>query len=201
MPEEKCFVTLQTRLAKYGLEHLEGKLPDLKLQPSQKLTLTPDDPQTAKYLVTLNPQSPHDLKRWIGIPNTAFAKASGCPVFVPQPPIATDEPGMRANLANYLFSNSTAVTETQVGALKSFISRVNINVNIVLLFDIYVSAGATLVVDSKIQVLWANNITVEETGLIQMNSPFAKVDCAGFRTIIPFHVVGVGGVSSVLSRA
>jgi hypothetical protein len=201
MSEEKCFVSYQTRLAKYGLAHLEGKLPDLKLQAGQKQTLTPNDPQTAKYVVTLNPQSADDLKRWIGVPNAAFTKDSGCPVFVPQPPIATDDPGMRANLANYLFSNSSAVTETQLGVLQSYISRVNLNVNIVLLFDIYVSAGATLVVDSKIPVLWANNITVEETGLIQMNSPFAKVDCAGIRTIIPFRIGGLSKASSVLAGA
>ena len=43
MPEEKGFVSYQTRLAKYGLAHLEGKLPDLKLQAGQKQALTPSD--------------------------------------------------------------------------------------------------------------------------------------------------------------
>ena len=66
---------------------------------------------------------------------------------------------------------------------KDYIDRQKLNVIIAALLDIYVSRHSRLVVNRKTHVLFARYIYVEETGVIEMQSPFAKIDCAGFRTL------------------
>jgi hypothetical protein len=109
-PEPKI---LSSRLDTYGLANGEKQLVDITLEANQQLVLSMQDPQTQKYMVTLRPQSPYDLKKWVGIPDHAVrsgpqtlydetrsasqVNGAACRVFVPQLQVIPGDPEMQTN--------------------------------------------------------------------------------------------------------
>ena len=67
------FKTLRSRLDTYGLADREKQLVDITLEANQEWKILIEDPQAQEHIVTLQPQSPYDLKKWIGIPDHAYA--------------------------------------------------------------------------------------------------------------------------------
>lgn len=198
-PEPK---TLRSRLDTYGLANVEEQLVDITLEANQQLVLSMQDPQTQKYTVTLRPQSPYDLKKWIGIPDHAVrnglqtlddetrsasqVNGTACPVFVPQLQVVPGDSEMQTNLSSFLFRNTSAITRGELSVIEKYMERSEIGISVVLARDIHVAAGAQLIVDKKIQVLFARYITLAATGQIKFQSPYAKLDCAGMRRQSPF---------------
>jgi len=215
------FKTLRSRLDNYGLADRENQLVDISLEGNQQLALSMQDPEVQEYIVTLRPKSPYDLKKWIGIPDHAVgsspslasethsAPPSPCAprsVFTPQLQIVPSDPEMQVNLSSFLLRNSSAITQRELSTLQNFIDHAPatsaIGVSVILAQDIYVAAGARLILDKKIQVLFARYITLAATGQIQFQSPFAKIDCAGIRRQSPFATTTIDphGASTVISR-
>ena len=130
--ETDCkYVSLASRLSVYGLEDRKGALPDLVVQPGDTVELTAEARELQPHFVRLRPTSPHDLKRWIGIPDEAFegnratsekrgAEAQAfdpCGGFIPHPPIDRENPEMQTNLYNFLFANSRGMDDAQVHSI------------------------------------------------------------------------------------
>jgi hypothetical protein len=204
------FKTLRSRLDTYGLADREKQLVDITLEANQEWKISIQDPQAQEHIVTLQPQSPYDLKKWIGIPDhavrswppplrteahSAQVSAGTCSVFIPQLQVVPNDLEMQANLSSFLLRSTTAITKQELGALEKFIDRSAIGVSVFLAQDIYVAAGAQLILDKKIQVLFARYITLAATGQIKLQSPFAKIDCAGLRRQSPFVSSGTTAVT------
>lgn len=71
MADERTFAILASRLSRYDLLHRENPLVDSNLAPHETLVLTPHDDDAREHWATLKPGSVEDLKRWIGVPESA----------------------------------------------------------------------------------------------------------------------------------
>jgi hypothetical protein len=196
------FKTLRSRLEAYGLADREQHGVDIRVEANQELVISTGDPQAKDQLVHLKPKTAHDLKRWIGVPGHAvqtatssssamtptasYAPANRCSLFVPQVRFGRDERETQAYLSAFLFRHAGDVVQAELETLDRYIERAAIGVSVFLANDIYVAPGARLVVDGKIQVLFARYITVAGSGQIRMNSAVAKIDCAGMKRQSPF---------------
>jgi hypothetical protein len=193
--------TLRARLEAYGLADREQHGVDITVEANQELVLSSRDPQATEQIVHLRPKSAHDLKRWIGVPEHAvrtspsrpaaatrseYAQADRSSLFVPQVRFGCDDRDSQAYLSAFLFRGVSTVTKGELDVLERYIERAAIGVSVFLANDIYVAAGARLVVDRKIQVLFARYITVADKGRLEMNSPVARIDCAGMKRQSPF---------------
>ena len=193
------FKTLRARLETYELADREQHGVDITVASNQTLLLSARDPQAKEQIVHLRPRTAHDLKRWIGVPEhavpTGASSASAATraasysavatergsIFVPQVRFGREDRDLQAHLSTFLFRGVRDVATDEVAALERYLVRAGIGVSVFLANDIYVAAGARLIVDAKIQVLFARYITVAFNGHIRMNSPLAKIDCAGMR--------------------
>jgi hypothetical protein len=196
------FVSLQTRLALYGLERRQDRLADLRIESGQTVELDAADPSFAEHHARLKPRSLQDLKRWIGIPDDAVQVVQReedgvrterrepicCAPHVAQPAILPENPDMQNNLHRYLFGHSSSIEDHHLRSMETFLSSESIAISIYVLRDIYIAKGARLVVPEKCQVLFARYITVETTGLLDLKATFARIDCAGMRRLPPFLV-------------
>jgi hypothetical protein len=195
---DRQFVTLSQRLARYGLGDREEQLADLRLERGTQMHVRTQDPRQRERIVAIPIRSAADLKRLIGVPNGAVAQASpapghpdrfvsraGCFPFIPYPAIRLGNAELQANLISYLVNDSSAAVEKELGPLNAFIASVEPVLQIFLCQDIYVAADSSLVVDSKIQTLFANHIFIEDGGSIHMQAPIARIDCAGVQQVHP----------------
>ncbi|PFH07884.1 hypothetical protein BCF11_0232 [Collimonas sp. PA-H2] len=203
MESERKFLSLESRLAAYNLRDRIDRLPDLRVEPNETVVLTADEEELHPHLVRLRPDSAHDLKRWLGVPdhaarstlspsteNIGIGAAASVPgqIFIPRPPIDRIDPEMQTNLYNFLFNNTRGVSDESLQVFKKYIDRVQMLVSLFLFHDIYVSRHSRLVIDRKVQVLFARYITVEHTGILEMQAPYARIDCAGIRTASAFNI-------------
>src|SRR5260221_13951820 len=76
-------ISVATRLAAYGLTEDQVKLSNLRLENNQTRVVSystmPDQ------VIQLQPQTVHQLKSWVGVPDAAFAHLS--PPSIPAPAI------------------------------------------------------------------------------------------------------------------
>lgn len=191
------YKTLRDRLETYGLVERELHGVDITVEPNQTLVLSGRDAHAAGQIVHLRPRTAHDLKRWIGIPEHAVQTSAAMPasatraaaytaphrdsLFVPQVRFGREDRDLQAHLSTFLFRRAPEGAADEVAMLDRYLERAGVGVSVFLANDIYVAGGARLIVDAKIQVLFARYITVAWNGHLSMNSPIAKIDCAGLR--------------------
>jgi hypothetical protein len=93
---------------------------------------------------------------------------------------------------NYIFGNSAAVGQAQVPALNAWLKSIAGSISIITFMDIHVSAGARLVVNPSITVLFARYITIDQGGVIQVKCTHGGINCAGIKgaapLVVPFPV-------------
>jgi hypothetical protein len=201
-------VTTAERLSRYGLEDRAGTLGNLTLQPGRTQRLTRDDPNMREHAVVLEPKTPDELKAWLGVaadaPRPAATKrvekregraAAQTPMHLrdvravafPRPTeFDADEQASMYRLARDYVLNPTAETNPLFeGALSQWIGHMGVNIGAYFLYDIYVSAGSTLTLGADIILLFANHVTVEDTGQILTESGHVKFDIAGFQSAAP----------------
>lgn len=182
-------LTLAQRLEPYGINPAKIKLPDLKVPAQRELVLQATDRKLKSQVVKLVPKSIEDVKRWVGIPNSAYEHVTAT-----QPRL---EAGLQSvmpvhnkysraenmtlfSLANtYVFGHSERVNAAQVPALNKWIEVSRPNIHVIFFNDINVGAGATLVVNYR--VLFANHITIGAGGKIRMNVTQSGINCAGIK--------------------
>ncbi len=86
---------------------------------------------------------------------------------------------LHAVARDYIFGNSAAVNQAHRPALNAWLTSVAGILNIILFQDIHVANGATLVVNPSITVLFANHITIDKGGVIQIKCRYGAIHCAG----------------------
>jgi hypothetical protein len=194
---ERTYASLESRLATYNLQDRLDRLPDLRLEPNETVVLSADAEELRPHLIHLRPESVYDLKRWLGVPDHAVASVlpsntggtaadaathAPCQIFTPHPPIDRTDPEMQTHLYHFLFGDTRGVSKDDLGVLKKYIDRTDMVVSLFAFQDIYIARRSRLVLDRKVQVLFARYITVERTGVLEMQAPYARIDCAGMST-------------------
>jgi hypothetical protein len=194
---ERKYLTVSARLARFGLADLENQLQDLKVQGGQEVHIDPQDRAHAKRIAVLDVRSADDLKRWLGVPDGAIGQASpatahpvgfvstdiASPFLDILPAIPLKDPELRARLMLYVTSSATAAKQTPTekklrAQLDTVTSNAGIKLAVFLNANIYVEAGATLVIGKKITHLFANQIILEDGATIRMDGSFTQIDCA-----------------------
>ena len=177
-------VPLATRLKPYGLDPTKLQLTNLAVGANQTVVLDSAEATYSKQIVKLVPQSIAELKAWIGVPDSAFAEVPKAvvrsvtvlpvePTYTPQQAIT-----LRAIAKDYVTGHSASVSAAQVPALNAWVKSVAPWLNIILFSNITVAAGAKLVVNASISLLFANDISIGKGGAIQLKCTQGRIDCA-----------------------
>lgn len=200
-------VPLATRLQFYGVNSADQKPADLQVPANQEMVLNANDPKLSRQVVKLVPKTIDDLKKWIGTPNAGFAHVQAAtastlarpalansnrlatlaqlhPVLQAVLPVhnkytPSEDIALRQLAAAYVFGHSETVNAAQLPALNKWISVIDPHLILIIFNDIHVASGATLVVNHN--VLFANHITIDKGGKIQMKITKSKIDCAGIK--------------------
>jgi hypothetical protein len=196
-------VSVATRLKPFGLSAAKLQLSnDLEVPVNQTVVLSASDKKLAAQVTRLTPKTIGDLKTWIGVPDSVFAHPA-----VPAPPPMAVLPvhtaytpdqskTLHVVARNYIFGNSGAVSPAQVPALNAWLGSIAGSISIITYQDIHVAAGATLVVDPSITVLFARYITIDQGGVIQIKCSYGGINCAGIKGAAPSIVaVPIGAVA------
>jgi hypothetical protein len=177
---------LATRLRVYGIDAKRMDLPNLEVRANQEVLLDTD--RKLGKQVVLSPKTIDEVKRWIGVPDAAFAVDEATCGNPPRPIIpASDKvtPEQSASLyklaRSYIYSHSSTVSKEQRPALDAWLRGIGSRIAIGLFHDIHVAAGGQLVVHPSILVLFAHHITIDPGGMIVLKSTQSKIDCAGIK--------------------
>ncbi len=181
-------VSIATRLKRFGLSATNIKTTDdLTVPANQTVVLDAADHKFSKQLTRLTPENIGDLKNWIGVPDEAFAHPA-TPSMRPMTVIPVHDvytPAQTTDLygvaRDYLLGNSGAVSPQQVPALNAWLKTVAVSIPIITFQDITVEAGATLVVNPSIAILFARYITILRNGVIRVMCTHGGINCAGIR--------------------
>ncbi len=196
MPQQ----TIETRLKNFNIDPSQIKLTDLDVAANQTMLLTSTDPVHHDSIAFLEPKSITDIKRWIGIPDQAFAQGHNVPSVGPVvmhptirpsivgrsgiviPPLPAFHPDQVATIKNmardFIYGHSANVSAAQIPALNKWLDLQKIRIPIFIFRDIHVASGAVLNVKGKI--LFANHITIDKGGLIRLGNQSA-IHAAGIK--------------------
>jgi hypothetical protein len=196
MPQQ----TIETRLKDFNIDPAQIKLTDLDVAANQTMHLTSTDAAHHDSIAFLEPTSITDIKRWIGIPDQAFAHDHNLPSIGPVvmhptirpsiigrgriviPPLATFHPDQVATIKNmardFIYGHSGNISAAQIPALNKWLDLQKIRIPIFIFRDIHVASGAVLNVKGKI--LFANHITIDKGGLIKLGNQSA-IHAAGIK--------------------
>jgi hypothetical protein len=207
-------IPMKRRLGAYNLEDRAGTLVDLTLAANEEKVLSKDTPEFSASVVELKPDSLNDLRRWIGpvatVPpqveaatkqskqsaarapsaSTALeqvAQISSIGSIASSVPVPFD-PAFRADMFTLTrkialdYAPTNSVIEASIN---QWLTTLNASIWAYLFNDIYVSAGASLIFQPDVSLLFAHYVTVEETGQIILQSGTFKFDIAGFKGLVP----------------
>jgi hypothetical protein len=195
VPVAAAAVPVATRLKRFGLAGAKLQVNnDLEVPANQTVVLDATDKKFASQVSQITPKNIDDLKAWIGVPDAAFAEPAVPAVspltILPVHDAYTPEQSttLHAIARAYIFGHSGAVSQKQTPALNAWLQSIAGSINIVLFQDIHVAAGATLVVNPSITILFARYITIDRNGVIQIKCTYGGINCAGIRGTAPLVV-------------
>lgn len=184
-------LTVEERLKSIGLDPARD-LEDLAVDGGETLDLDPRNDRFKEHITMLPLDSIRHIKQVMGVPDDAVEKADPVvrePIFdnpLPDagvrlsrriPPLVLAEDAFRDAStvrrlydisAKYVFGDSRNIDDRQIEAVDKWIKAIKIRLPMFLFRDIYVARGATLNVNAN--ALFANHITVENTGRIKFKS-------------------------------
>lgn len=187
-PAASAVASVAARLKTFGLAAAKVQLTtNLEVPSNQTVVIDASDQKFMKQINRLTPTKIDDLKAWIGVPDEAFAGTPAVadrnrtvlPVHDAYTPELTAS--IRGVARDYIFGHSASVSAAQVPALNAWLKSVAGSINVVTFQDIHVAAGATLIVNPSITVLFARYITIDEGGVIKMRCNYAGINCAGIK--------------------
>lgn len=182
-------VTLAERLAVYGLkEPPKGQVRTLRLRRGQRLELNRQRPPAGARFELARPRTLAELKLMVGVPDRAFRRPKRPAEFnltgVTPQGLASLEVEQRLNfqkaIRTFVFSHTANVSENDRKMIE-VVQNSKPQFSLVPVFqfaDVVVASGATLAVETG-AVLFANNITVEQGGVITFGG-YCKIDCNSF---------------------
>jgi hypothetical protein len=196
-------ITLAERLKSFNLDLGTANPADIDVPANQELVLDASNTQFKANLKYLEPKSLDDVKKWLGNPDEALAKptvgvrtiASALSIapsravatsmlpsaIIPVQPSYTQAESDDLHLlaSAYVYGHSSSVDVKQKPALDSWIANLKVRIPVFVFNNINVAAGATLHVN--ISALFANYITVENTGRIKLRGGSkTSIHAAGF---------------------
>lgn len=196
-------IALATRLKDFHLDIGSSDPADLDVPANQDLVLDSSNAKFKANLKYLEPKSLDDVKKWLGNPDDALAKPSigvrtiatarsiapsraiattllPSAIFSVQPSYTQQESDDLHLLAGaYVYGHSSSVDAKQLPALNAWIAIQKVRIPVFVFNNINVAAGATLHVN--ISALFANYITVENTGRIKLRGGSkTSIHAAGF---------------------
>jgi len=200
-PVEAPTVSVAARLKPFGLVAAKLSLTnDLEVPANQTVVLDASDQKLSKQLSRLTPKTIDDVKAWIGVPDAAVARPYA-PVARPMTVLAVHDtypPEQSAAFhgvaRDYIFGHSASVPPAQLPALNAWLTSAAGLLNMILFQDIHVAAGAKLVINPSIAILFARYITIDHGGVIQIRCTHGAIHCAGIKgapTLISPVPVGV----------
>jgi len=182
-------VPISERLAVYGLkEPPRGLGRALRLRRGQRLELDRRRLPAGVRVELARPRTLADLKVMVGAPDRAFRRPARATNF--NLPGVTDKSAraltrtqhlsFRDAIRAFVFGHSATLTANDRKMVESLMNLkvVVVDIPIFQLADIFVASGSTLVVEPG-AVLFANNITVEQGGVITFGD-YCKIDCNSF---------------------
>lgn len=194
-------VAIGVRLASYGLVEASTPLEDLQVTGRTTYALAANNPAAAKRMHVLHPTSLNDLKKWIGLSQTAAppVHVSSVAAVLPRNAIANVNAAIDLRKAlpakltrdhvdalyaaahQYVLTNNHGLDAAAVTNVDKWLVALKPQIIVWLYRDIHVAAGAKLVLNTSHSVLFARHIEVEKTGQIQLKAAITKIDCAGFK--------------------
>jgi hypothetical protein len=209
-------VALSARLKSFGIS-IASDPADLDVGANQEVVLDTNNAQLKDHIKYLEPKSLDDVKKWLGNPDDALAKpnigirtiASARAIapsrlvsttmlptaILPVQPTYTQQESDDLHLlaSAYVYGHSATVDAKQLPALNAWIIAQKVKLPIFVFNNINVAAGATLHVN--IAALFANYITVENTGKIKLRGGSkTSIHAAGFTGKGSRVVLNPGGV-------
>jgi hypothetical protein len=191
MAKDKDSVTLAQRMARFGMR--KRPLKNVNVKANAELHLDPQAKRYAGRITHHKVKSAADLKRLVGAPPGAVGQnapspaqrnnfiSSANPAFLHFPAVPLADPEQHAQLAAYLFGpeveEPTTADKKVFSQLDKLIRELDVAVAVFWAADIHIEEGATLVVDPKIQTLFANAIIIEDNATLKMQSAFSQIDC------------------------
>lgn len=210
-------LTLAQRLKSFNLDIGAANPADISVPANQDLVLDASNAKFQANLQYLQPKSLDDVKNWLGNPDEALAKPalgtrtitsalSIAPsraiattmlpsAIIPVQPSYTQQESDDLHLlaSAYVYGHSAGVDTKQLPALNAWIAKLNVRIPVFVFNNIDVAAGATLHVN--ISALFANYITVENTGRIKLRGGSkTSIHAAGFTGKGPRIVIHPGSV-------
>ena len=197
-------VALKDRLSLYRLEAPEA-LDDLAVGDHQRLALTATSRRFHHHFRTMRPDSFHELKQWIGVPQGSrglersptdnhqdFVATANRFRFTPTPRLALGNQELETTFT-WALVNDIANPTAPGREVSQFAHLVSSMALVLGIFqDIYVGVNATLVCDKTVHVLFARHITLDHGARIEMQAPVTRIDCQGIVAYRP-------GVSSTVN--
>lgn len=180
-----------TRIANYGLNvaDIQPALTNLTVPAGQRMVLSAKEANLRVHVRQLTPKQLPELKRMIGVPDSAVSStvnpvhARGA-VFSSRlsPQLTAVEHVSVWNTARHaILGNSASLSQSEMAAVNQWIGRINPNFWIILFEDITVGANAQLILDPSLNVLYANNILIEQGGQIIPRATIMRFDCASLK--------------------
>src|SRR6266516_2592426 len=158
--------TLEERLAVYGLK--PDQLASIEVQKGQHVVLDYRKYEHPEPFTVLHPQSIHDLKRWLGAPDSAFGHNQ--PRFGALPPGELET--LSAAAREYIYGNSRAVARYEAAINRQLQLRARlVLVPIFYFLDVTIYDGATLGIGNGSSVFFANTLTIYKTGTLRVSGP------------------------------
>jgi hypothetical protein len=180
-------VALETRLKPFSLDATKLTFNDLSVAANQTVVLDSANEVYSKQLVKLAPQNIAELKSWIGVSDAAFAQTPvmavrSLSVLPVETKYSVAQTATLRSLANdYIFGHSASVSPAQLPAVNAWLKSIAGYIYIILFRNITVASGARLVVNASVSTLFANDITIDKGGVIQMKSTMAHINCASIK--------------------
>jgi hypothetical protein len=183
------------RLRPYGFQvaEVEQALGNLVVARGQQVHVTRRNPAVERHIRQLPvPKSLAEVKRIIGVPDEVARVLSR-----PLRPLAVNPALVSSQLAPELtapvnaslwasarhavFGTSGSVSPSEIVSIDQWIAHINPVIFAGLFQDITVQSGGRLYIDADVQVLFANNILIEQGGQVLCLGSIVKFDCATLR--------------------
>ena len=178
------------RLTRYGLSATaEEPAEPLVIPTNRTMVLDPLLPDLFPHRQQLRYTSILEIKAWLGRPDSAVA-APAKPAYTSLPIQATSNLSAEQHAEMYrafrgaVFGSTATLKSGLTKAVDEWLAIVQLPVWIWIYTDVVISAGASLVLSNG-TILFANDITIEETGKIVAGS-FCGIDCSSIVGATPF---------------
>lgn len=181
---------IPTRIATYGLTtaQVQPMWTDLIVPQGKKMRVSRHaDTDVSGHFKQLTPKTVADLKRFISVPDppkpVAVQPVIQKPVVVsttlsPQLTAAQNK-SLWTSAYNAVFSYGQAsVSVSEIASVNRWLSIINARLSIWLWQNITVEANAQLILASDVNILFANDILIQQGGQIICQGTIIKFDCA-----------------------